>query len=98
MAKFVLGKERWLEVLRGCYQLDLPYASVGAVRVTPTWDLRKGEASCVFEGVTGSQRTKAVLNLEYQNPTLSVVHALDERYVDQPDDKAQATSGVDLTF
>jgi hypothetical protein len=81
MTKLVFGREKWLELVRGCYQLDLPYASVGAVRVTPSWDFRKEEPSCVLEGVTGSQRTKAVLNLDYQNPTLSVVHALDERYV-----------------
>lgn len=70
-----------LESIRGCYQLNLPYASVGAIRVTPTWNVVRGEASCVLEGTTGSQRTKAVLNLEYQNPTLTVVHALDDRYV-----------------
>jgi hypothetical protein len=78
MTKFVRGS---LELIRGCYQVDLPYASVGGVRITPTWDVQKGEPSCLLEGTTGSQRTKAVLNLEYQNPTLSVVHALDERYV-----------------
>jgi hypothetical protein len=70
-----------LETIRGCYQVTLPYASVGAIRVTPTWNVIKGEATCVLEGTTGSQRTKAVLNLEYQNPTLTVVHALDDRYV-----------------
>jgi hypothetical protein len=81
MAKFATKKERWLQLLRGCYQVELPYASVGAVRVTPTWDLARGQASCLLEGTTGSQRTKAVLNLEYDNPTLTVIHSLDERYV-----------------
>ncbi len=70
-----------LESIRGCYQVNLPYASVGAIRITPTWNVVRGEAACVLEGTTGSQRTKAVLNLEYQNPTLTVVHALDDRYV-----------------
>lgn len=79
MAKFSTKKERWLQLLRGCYQAELPYASVGAVRVTPTWDLARGQASCLLEGTTGSQRTKAVLNLEYDNPTLTVIHSLDER-------------------
>eukprot|EP00980_Cylindrotheca_fusiformis_P015409 scaffold4335_cov119-Cylindrotheca_fusiformis.AAC.12 len=39
------------------------------------------QPSCLLEATTSSQRTKTVLNLEYQNPTLSIVHALDERYV-----------------
>lgn len=81
MAKFATKKERWLQLVRGCYQVELPYASVGAFRVTPTWDLAHGQASCRLEGTTGSQRTKAVLNLEYDNPTLTVIHSLDERYV-----------------
>ena len=70
-----------LELIKGCYQMDLPYASVGSVRITPTWDVQRGEPSCILEGTTGSQRTKAILNLEYQNPTMTVVHALDDRCV-----------------
>lgn len=82
MAKF---RNMALEMIRGCYQVDLPYASVGAIRVTPTWNVLRGEPSCVLEGTTGSQRTKAVINLEYQNPTLTVVHALDDRHVIAPE-------------
>ena len=81
MAKLSSAGDRWLDVIKGCYQANLPYASVGGIRITPQYDVVKREASCLLEGTTGSQRTKAVLNLEYQNPTLSVVHALDERYV-----------------
>ena len=68
-----------LQTVKGCYQATLPYASVGAVRVTPSIDLIRGHVSCLLEAVTGSQRTKAVLNLEYDNPTLSVIHNLNER-------------------
>lgn len=53
--------------------------ALSAVRITPTIDLARGQASCLIEGTTASQRTKAVLNLEYDNPTLTVVHSLDER-------------------
>jgi hypothetical protein len=81
LAKFASKGERWLEFVRGNYQVDLPYASVGGIRITPTFDFRRNEPSCMLEGVTQSKRTKAVLNLEYNNPTLTVVHALDERYV-----------------
>jgi hypothetical protein len=68
-----------LQTVKGCYQATFPYASVGAVRVTPSVDLIRGHVSCLLEAVTGSQRTKAVLNLEYDNPTLSVIHNLNER-------------------
>jgi hypothetical protein len=85
-ASYLMGRlttkgERWLEMVRGCYQLDLPYASVGGLRITPSFDFRRKEPACLLEATTGSQRTKALLNLEYDNPTLSVVHALDDRYV-----------------
>ena len=69
-----------VELVRGSYQADLPYASVGGVRITPQLDLKRGEPSCLLEATTSTQRTKTVLNLEYKNPTLSIVHALDERY------------------
>lgn len=79
MATFATKKERLLQMVKGCYQASLPYASVGAVRVTPTVDLTRGQASCLVEATTGSQRTKAVVDLEYNNPTLTVIHSLNER-------------------
>ena len=72
--------------LKGSFLLNLPYASVSAVRLTPSWDFLKQDLSCVIEAVTGGPaRTKAVLNLDYYNPTLTVVHALDERNTIAPE-------------
>lgn len=85
MAKISTKKDRWLQMVKGCYQATLPYASVGAVRVTPTIDLARGQASCLLEATTGSERTKAVLNLEYDNPTLTVIHSLNERNTIAPE-------------
>eukprot|EP00536_Pseudo-nitzschia_multiseries_P011489 jgi/Psemu1/297872/fgenesh1_pm.394_\ len=85
MAKIATKRERWLQMVKGCYQASLPYASVSAVRVTPSLDLAKGEASCLLEATTGSQRTKAVLQLNYDNPTLTVIHALNERNTIAPE-------------
>ena len=82
MAKIATKKDRWLQMVKGCYQATLPFASVGAVRATPTVDLVKGQASCLLEATSGTQRTKAVLNLEYDNPTLAVIHSLNARYVE----------------
>ena len=82
MAKLATKKDRLVQMVKGCYQATLPYATVGAVRVTPSVDFVRGQASCLLEATTGTQRTKAVLNLEYDNPTLTVIHSLNERYVD----------------
>ncbi|KAL3902280.1 MAG: hypothetical protein SGARI_005919 [Bacillariaceae sp.] len=86
MGKLASGKERWLQLVRACYQTDaLPYDSLGAVRVTPTLDLARSQVSCLLEATSGTQRTKAILNLEYDNPTLTVVHSLDERNTIAPE-------------
>ena len=107
MAKFSTKRDRWLQMVRGCYQINfqnnrndgsssrtiqsystnplldsLEPPPLSAVRITPTVDLNRGQASCLVEATTGSERTKAVLNLEYDNPTLTVVHSLDDRYED----------------
>eukprot|EP00529_Nitzschia_sp_RCC80_P019776 CAMPEP_0113501516 /NCGR_PEP_ID=MMETSP0014_2-20120614/33002_1 /TAXON_ID=2857 /ORGANISM="Nitzschia sp." /LENGTH=435 /DNA_ID=CAMNT_0000396121 /DNA_START=20 /DNA_END=1327 /DNA_ORIENTATION=+ /assembly_acc=CAM_ASM_000159 len=102
MAKFSTKRDRWLQVVRGCYQINFQNKNNGssrtiqsystnplldslappplsAVRITPTIDLNRGQASCLVEATTGSERTKAALNLEYDNPTLTVVHSLDDR-------------------
>lgn len=85
IAKLATKKERWLQMVKACYQANLPFASVGTVRVTPTVDLARGQASCLLEATTGTQRTKVDLNLEYDNPTLTVIHALNERNTIAPE-------------
>ena len=81
VARFATKGKRVLEFLRGSYAASLPFASISGVRVTPSFDFVTSNPSLTVEGVTGSARTKAILNLQYQEPTLTVVHALDERYV-----------------
>jgi hypothetical protein len=76
-----------LEFVRASYNIQFPAsASVSTLRITPTLDVSKMEPSCVLEGVTGgSGRSKAILKLNYQNPTLAVVHAIDERNTISPE-------------
>lgn len=76
MAKLSTRKDSLLQIVKGCYEASLPYRSISAIRVTPAVDFDRGQTSCRFEAVTGTQSTKAVLNLEYDNPTLSVIHSL----------------------
>jgi len=80
VARFATKGRRILEFLRGSYAASLPFASISGVRVTPSFDFVRSNPTLTVEGVTGSARTKAILNLQYQEPTLTVVHALDERY------------------
>lgn len=92
-ASYVLAKfggstpsRRFVSALKGSFLLNLPYASISAVRLTPAWDFVKRDLACTVEAVTGGpSRTKAVLNLDYYNPTLTVVHALDERNTIAPE-------------
>lgn len=76
-----------LEFLRASYNLAFPAgSSISNLRITPSMDFVKEEPSCVLEGTTGgSGRTKAILKLNYNNPTLAVVHALDERNTISPE-------------
>ena len=76
-----------LDFLRASYNLAFPAgSSISSLRITPSLDVIKQEPSCVLEGTTGgSSRTKAILKLNYNNPTLAVVHALDERNIISPE-------------
>ena len=79
VARFATRGRRILEFVRGSYAFSLPFASISGVRVTPSFDFVRSNPSLIVESITGSARTKAILNLQYQEPTLTVVHALDER-------------------
>ena len=77
-----------LKQMTGSFFFNLPYSAVRTLRLTPLLDLRKSypDFSCVVEATTGGLgRTKAILNLEYTNPTLAVVHQLDERNTVSPE-------------
>ena len=67
---------RFLHAAKASLLFQVPSATVSAVRLTPTWDA-KNDLACTVEAVTGGpSRTKAVLQLEQRNPTLTVIHAL----------------------
>lgn len=86
LARLGSNQKNLLEAVRASFLFNLPYASVSSVRLTPSIDVAKRDAACIVEAVTGgSARTKAVLNLQYHNPTLAVVHALDDRNTIAPE-------------
>jgi hypothetical protein len=59
--------------------MSLPFHAVGSISITPSYDFLKDEHTCNIIGKSSSGRTAAVLDLNWDNPTLSVVHALDQR-------------------
>lgn len=73
-----------LQFLRASYQLNFPAGSaLTSLRVTPSFDVATQEPSCELEGATG--RSLARLKLNYNNPTLAVFHAIDERNTISPE-------------
>jgi hypothetical protein len=83
------GGAKFLKTTTGSFFFNLPYATVRTVQLTPNLDFSSSaypEFSCLVEATTGGAgRTKAVLNLEYNNPTLAVVHQLDDRKTVSPE-------------
>jgi hypothetical protein len=72
-----LSNNKLLETVRASFLCDLPLVSLSSIRVTPTLNVPERDLACQLEATTGGLgRTKAILNLEYRNPTLSVVHSL----------------------
>lgn len=86
LARFGTRQKHLLEAATASLHMHLPYTSVSAVRVTPSVDIVARNLSCRVEAVSGgAARTKAVLNLEYNNPTLTVLHSLDARHTIAPE-------------
>lgn len=50
-----------------------------AIRLTPSYSFAHHQPSLLMEATTTSQRTKTILNLQANHPTLTVVHALNDR-------------------
>lgn len=80
-------KTSGLTFLKASYRMNFPAtSSVSSLRITPAYDLTTQEPTCELEGITGgSSRTLAILKLNYHNPTLAVVHALDDRNTISPE-------------
>ena len=82
LAKLSLGGRRLVEYVQTSCLLRSPQAlssSVGAIKVETSYDFVRSHPKCSVETMTASGRTKAVLDVESNNPKLSVVHALDSR-------------------
>ena len=86
VARFGSRTRYLLNSVRASAVFHLPFATVSTVRVTPTLDVTRKDLSCTLESASsGLARTKAILRLERENPTLSVIHNLDERNTIAPE-------------
>lgn len=72
-----------VELLRASVLFPLPFASVSNVRITPEINVAQRDISCELAAVVGA-RTKAVIHLEYERPTLSVLYAPNDHNLIQP--------------
>lgn len=74
-----------LEAVRISTYLDLPFAALAAIRVTPTINCVSRDLTCDLEAITGGKgNSKAILHLEYERPTLAVQYQPDVRNLIRP--------------
>mmetsp|Transcript_18269 Transcript_18269/g.21126 ORF Transcript_18269/g.21126 Transcript_18269/m.21126 type:complete len:406 (-) Transcript_18269:157-1374(-) len=86
LVRFAMTKgKRYLEHIRGSYRMNLPFTAVGSISITPSYDIGMEVPTCNIIGKSASGRTAAVLDLNLSNPTLSFVHALDQRNTISPE-------------
>jgi len=85
-ARFIVAKgKKRLSTLRASYHVHLPFQNLGEFTITPEYNFDTMLSSFTCVGKSGSGRTAAVLDVNWDNPTLSVVHAIDERNTIQPE-------------
>ncbi len=86
LARFILarGKSR-LSQITAQYKANLPFPNLGQIQITPTHDFDSELSSCTCIGKSGSGRTAAVLHLDWYRPSLSFLHAIDQRNTIQPE-------------
>jgi len=93
MARMALSghPKRVLEWVQASYQIrKLPFASVESLTLIPSHDFTSALTSCIVSAETKSGKTCAILDLNSDDPTLSVVHALDDRNVIAPEISLQS--------
>jgi len=79
---------RKLEAIKGNFMFQLPGSlPLTTIKVSPAINfLQNNHPSVTIEGMTSSGRTKALLNFQRnRSPTLTVVHALDDKNIISPE-------------
>jgi len=84
-ARFSSGGGKILEHLRASFKRNLPLRSVSVVAIVPSYDFLRNAPSCHISGKSGSGRTAAVFDWNLNDPSISVLHAIDERNTISPE-------------
>ena len=82
--------QKRLEYARASYKTRLPFATVSSITITPTFDRTKSNTNtltptCILEGESGTGRTTAKLDLNWDDSTLTVIHAIDSYHTIAPE-------------
>jgi len=88
MVRLTNKGRKLLDYIRGSYKMSFPFQALSTLTITPAYDFTKAvgyEPSCVMMGKSASGRTAAIVDLNWINPTLTVLHALDERNTISPE-------------
>lgn len=56
--------------------------ATATLRVIPAWNFQTKERTCLVEGTTKSKNTQIALDMQYENPSLSVIQKVNDRYVE----------------
>lgn len=78
LLRFTSKGKKLLEFARASYKTSLPFTTISSITVTPAFDFTTSSPSCVLEGESGTGRTSAKLDLNWDSDsTLTVIHSLD---------------------
>lgn len=88
IGRFIFSRgKNYLQSVKAQYNLNLPFQGIGvdSLSIIPSYNFETFLHACTMVGYSGSGRTAAILNLNWDNPTLSVKRALDARNTIQPE-------------
>jgi hypothetical protein len=88
IGRFIFSRgKNYLQSVKAQYNLNLPFQGIGvdSLSIIPSYNFETSLHACTMVGYSGSGRTAAILNLNWDNPTLSVKRALDARNTIQPE-------------
>jgi hypothetical protein len=68
-----------LDQVQTSHKFTLPFTAISSVTISPSYDFRKASPTFLISGISESGRTATIVELNMDDPTLTVVHALDDR-------------------
>jgi len=85
VAKISNKAKRVVESVRASYRTSYSGGIVNSLTVEPSFDIEKVEPSVTLSAASASGRTTAVCKWNTKDPTLTIVHAIDDRNTLSPE-------------